>query len=212
MNIILGERGSGKTRTLIEMASKDDDSYLVVKDKRTADEVFRKAKSENFEINFPLTYDELFAGRKNYGRGVRYSIIIDDVNLFIKHICGGAPLIGMSLNIDFGRDNVVALNKTKISSTAKELIMLKCEDCGLPYSYFGLDTTLSNFQWSAIHPESNNGILCAKCMVARASKLPGIIAARMVFEFAPHEAVEQSAQRIGLWARISRWFGAIANR
>lgn len=68
--------------------------------------------------------------------------------------------------------------------------MLKCEDCGHPYSEFGLDTTVSNYQWSLIHPESSNGILCAKCMVQRASRLPGIIAARMVFEFAPHEAVE----------------------
>ena len=69
--------------------------------------------------------------------------------------------------------------------------MLKCEDCSHPYSEFGLDTTISNYQWSLIHPESSNGILCAKCMVQRASKLPGTIAARMVFEFAPHEAVEQ---------------------
>jgi len=26
------------------------------------------------------------------------------------------------------------------------------------------------------------------------------------------EAVEHSVQRIGLWARIKKWFGAIANR
>ena len=67
---------------------------------------------------------------------------------------------------------------------------MKCEDCGHPYTDFGLDTTISNYQWSIIHPESNNGILCAKCMVKRASKLSGIIAARMVFEFVPHEEVE----------------------
>lgn len=66
--------------------------------------------------------------------------------------------------------------------------MSKCEDCGFPYTDFGLDTTVSNYQWSIIHPESNDGILCAKCMVKRASKLPGVIAARMVFEFAPSDS------------------------
>lgn len=33
-----------------------------------------------------------------------------------------------------------------------------------------------------IHPEGQEGILCANCMVKRASRLPGIIAARMVLE------------------------------
>lgn len=65
--------------------------------------------------------------------------------------------------------------------------MLKCEDCGLPYQDFPLDTTVPNSQWHDIHPEHpEGGILCANCMVRRASRLPGIIAARMVFEFAPY--------------------------
>ena len=65
--------------------------------------------------------------------------------------------------------------------------MLKCEDCSLPYKDFPLDTTIPNGQWLDIHPERDGGgILCANCMIKRASKLPGIIAARMVFEFKPH--------------------------
>jgi hypothetical protein len=60
-----------------------------------------------------------------------------------------------------------------------------CDDCGLPYSEFGIDTVLPNLQWLAIHPAGEGGLLCASCMVKRAAKLPGIIAARMVFEFAP---------------------------
>ncbi|OGO11438.1 MAG: hypothetical protein A2Y53_00025 [Chloroflexi bacterium RBG_16_47_49] len=66
----------------------------------------------------------------------------------------------------------------------KKTIKLACEDCGLPYRDFPLDTTVSDNQWSEIHPE-NGGVLCASCMVKRASHLPGIIAARMVFEFVP---------------------------
>lgn len=75
--------------------------------------------------------------------------------------------------------------------------MSKCEDCGLPYDDFWLDTTIPNSQWSAIHPQGEGGVLCANCMVKRASLLPGIIAARMVFEFAPCKAVEQRVQPTG---------------
>jgi len=57
-----------------------------------------------------------------------------------------------------------------------------CEDCGLPYQKFGIDTTLPNEQWLMIHPESKEGLLCTNCIVNRASHLPGIIVSRMVFE------------------------------
>ncbi len=59
------------------------------------------------------------------------------------------------------------------------------EDCELQYLKFGIDITLSNDQWLMIHPEGQEGILCANCMVKRASRLPGIIAVRMVFEIKP---------------------------
>ena len=59
-----------------------------------------------------------------------------------------------------------------------------CEDCGKPYGDFGIDTTVPNSQWDRIHPTGEGGLLCANCMVLRASHLPHIIAARMVFEFA----------------------------
>ncbi len=62
--------------------------------------------------------------------------------------------------------------------------MAKCKDCGFAYRAFGIDTTLSNEQWLMIHPEGEGGLLCANCMVKRASFLPGIIAARMTLEIA----------------------------
>jgi len=61
--------------------------------------------------------------------------------------------------------------------------MIKCEDCGLPYDDFGLDTTIENLEWEAI---DGHGILCANCMVKRASKkIDGVIAARMHFVIIP---------------------------
>lgn len=54
-----------------------------------------------------------------------------------------------------------------------------CEDCQKPYALFGLDTTLPDDQWEKLMPgRVGGGILCASCIVTRASRLPGAIALR----------------------------------
>ena len=58
-----------------------------------------------------------------------------------------------------------------------------CIDCGLLYEEFGLDSTLPDEQWLMIHPEGEGGILCANCMVRRASSLAGAVAIRMYIDF-----------------------------
>ena len=59
-----------------------------------------------------------------------------------------------------------------------------CMDCGKLYDNFPIDSTLSNEQWRMIH-DSQNGLLCAGCIVGRASCLPGVVAVRMRIEFVP---------------------------
>ncbi len=51
--------------------------------------------------------------------------------------------------------------------------MLRCLDCGIPYSKLGLDLVLPDEQWLMIHPEGEGGILCANCIVKRAEKIEG---------------------------------------
>ena len=65
---------------------------------------------------------------------------------------------------------------------------LSCLDCGKLYAEFPLDSTLPDEQWRMIH-ESDGGLLCANCMVLRASKLPGVIAIRMQIEFARESSI-----------------------
>ena len=60
-----------------------------------------------------------------------------------------------------------------------------CRDCGLDYDDFGLDFTLPHSQWNDICPEGD--LLCANCIVQRASKLPGVIAIRAVIEISRSE-------------------------
>ena len=66
-----------------------------------------------------------------------------------------------------------------------------CIDCGMIYGGSDwIDTTLSTYQWSVVCPE--NGILCANCIIKRASKINGILAARMHLEFAINEAAKEA--------------------
>lgn len=62
----------------------------------------------------------------------------------------------------------------------------KCEDCGLKYENFGLDTVLSDEQWAMIcpGPDGEGVLLCSNCIIKRASFLPGIIVGKMVLRFA----------------------------
>lgn len=68
---------------------------------------------------------------------------------------------------------------------------LRCLDCGLPYATFPLDVLLPRAQWLAIHPEGDDGVLCASCIVARASKIPGATVVHAVVEIAPHRGEDE---------------------
>lgn len=63
----------------------------------------------------------------------------------------------------------------------------RCLDCGAVYADFPLDTTLPDEQWRMIHG-SEGGLLCASCIVKRASCLPGAIAIRARIDFADDAA------------------------
>ena len=70
-----------------------------------------------------------------------------------------------------------------ICNTCREQhVVPVCEDCGMPYESFLLDVTLSDEQWLAIHPSGRDGLLCAQCIVARASRLTNIVAVRATLD------------------------------
>jgi hypothetical protein len=60
---------------------------------------------------------------------------------------------------------------------------VSCEDCHTPYAEFPLDVTIPDGQWEKIMPgRRGGGILCANCIVRRASYLPGVVAVRAEIE------------------------------
>lgn len=61
---------------------------------------------------------------------------------------------------------------------------MRCLDCGLPYAAFPLDVNLPRSQWLLIHPDEH-GVLCARCIVARAAAVPGATVCHLVIEVSP---------------------------
>ena len=60
-------------------------------------------------------------------------------------------------------------------------VLYLCMDCGLPYGNFGMDTIMPRAQWLEINPD-DGGILCANCMVKRASKVKGATCIHFIIE------------------------------
>ncbi len=63
--------------------------------------------------------------------------------------------------------------------------IVRCCDCGKDYDDFGLDMVLTHWQWKRIVKEDGCGILCANCIVKRASKFPEAIAVLATIDFMP---------------------------
>lgn len=75
------------------------------------------------------------------------------------------------------------------------MTLAKCHDCGTLYGHSDwIDTILSNEQWGMIFPE-RDGLLCANCIVKRASRLTNVISVKMTILFA--NDYEISAKAVG---------------
>ena len=102
---IQGDKGSGKTTKLIELADKYF-CYLVVRNMKTAQMVKRKAREKGKSIPFPLTYEE-FINKDFYEKGIN-CFIIDDIETFLCWLADEIELKAFS--IDTSTVKIVDLN------------------------------------------------------------------------------------------------------
>lgn len=91
-----GNRGTGKTSRLIELADRYF-SYIVVPDTRTVQMIARKAREEGKKIPFPATYHEFTAGRF-YGSGIKGGFVIDNVERLLCCMARGVGVRAFSLD------------------------------------------------------------------------------------------------------------------
>jgi len=87
MKIIHRPRATGKTEAAVKLAN-ETGSYLVVENQREASAVFRHSKPK--PDRYPVTFQEILGGGLR-GSHVK-SIVIDDVDKFLKHYLAGTGL------------------------------------------------------------------------------------------------------------------------
>lgn len=98
---------------------------------------------------------------------------LDDlIGMFPKDACWNeTPLELVTALID-ERDELAA----RLTAAARPTSVggMCCLDCGCGDEAMPLDCVVTGYQWKQICPEES-GVLCANCMVKRASKLPNVI-------------------------------------
>lgn len=92
MKVFTSGRRCGKTQKAIEWA-KEHDAYIVCATKKDATEIFHRAKSQNIDIRFPISFDELKRG--GWGPGVK-ALVYDNVDLLLAHLSYGRPVVGFT--------------------------------------------------------------------------------------------------------------------
>ena len=97
MNIVIGERCSGKTTRLIERSAKEG-IYILVANKEMARCIVDQAKEMGLEIPFPVTLDEYLRGNKFQGSSIRRDgLLIDDLDMVLHQLFGGIPIHEVTL-------------------------------------------------------------------------------------------------------------------
>ena len=97
MNVVIGERCSGKTTRLIERSAKEG-IYILVANKEMARCVADQAKDMGLEIPYPVTVGEYLRGNKFQGSSIRRDgLLIDDLDMVLDLLFRGIPIREVTL-------------------------------------------------------------------------------------------------------------------
>lgn len=84
--VIAGQKRSGKTTALIEIAA-ERGGYIVCYSIREANRIFARAKDMGCNIHLPLTYAEFKAGTY-HGAGIG-EVYIDNLDMLAQYLAAG---------------------------------------------------------------------------------------------------------------------------
>lgn len=94
MSVFFGPPGSGKIRSLVELAKKVGDGLIVTTSESRAVFIHSEAKRLGFDIRFPITYKDLL-----YSPIAHHSfagLLFDDVDEFLRQLANGAEPLAMA--------------------------------------------------------------------------------------------------------------------
>ena len=89
-NLIVADRGTGKTRHLITKCSKDEYSLIVYPTRMMCDYVFEEARDTGLEIHMPITFSDFVYGRFN-SRNVD-KFYFDELQMSLEVMAHGVPI------------------------------------------------------------------------------------------------------------------------
>jgi len=89
MDIIVADKGKGKTTEAIKLAN-DNNAYLVVHNQKESMRI-----DDHYEMKFmPITYDEFIRSSRRMHPSCKF--VIDNVEMFVQHLTH-LPVIGITL-------------------------------------------------------------------------------------------------------------------
>lgn len=111
MEIILGDRRSGKTTELIKRSA-ETGCYILVANKNEAINLFNQAKLMNLNIPYPVTVGEYLICNFRSSPIRRDGLLIDDFESVVGMIFSGIPINAVAISSDINYE-VTNLNKEK---------------------------------------------------------------------------------------------------
>lgn len=121
--ITIGGRGSRKTFRLIKR-SHEEGSYILVRNKRRAADLFKQAKELKLDIPFPITINEYFRSGSFDGTSVRRKgILIEDIDMIIEKIFSDTLVREMTMSdpCNWNIKRMGELEHGKVSIQAPEI-------------------------------------------------------------------------------------------
>lgn len=85
MDIILRKPRTGKTTELIKQCS-ENDGYILVPTRIMADNVYKMAREQGYDIRFPVTLEEMLITRGHNGNSWIKGIYIDNAEMILQAI------------------------------------------------------------------------------------------------------------------------------
>lgn len=110
MEIILGNRGSGKTVELIKACAKDNNGVIVCVTKRSCKYVFETSKRLGYSIFYPISFQDFI--NENYNGCLFKNFYFDNIDLCLQFYHPNVCVKGITLNKG-ERNNIKKLNPYK---------------------------------------------------------------------------------------------------